>query len=136
MEQSTSDLPEGVSISFAADVMKRYHQLILVVHETSTSYTAACLLDDERRESICAVVLRLCLELRPLADPLAVIRVDPAPGFSSLSNNATLRQYGFAVEVGHVKNPRWKPVAEKCVAELGDGLLHVCPEGGPISHFP
>jgi len=136
MEQSTSDLPEGVSISFTADVMKHYHQLILVVHETSTFYTAACLLDDERPESICAGLLRLCLELRPLAGPLAVIGVDPAPGFLSLSNNATLRQYGFAVEVGRVKNPSKNPVAEKCVAELGDGLLRIYPEGGPISHFP
>ena len=67
MEQSTSDPPEGVGISFVADVMKRYRQLILVVRETSTFYTAACLLDDERRESIRAGLLRLCLELRPLA---------------------------------------------------------------------
>ena len=67
MEQSTSDPPEGVGISFAADVMKRYRQLILVVRETSISHAAACLLDDERRESIRAGLLRLCLELRPLA---------------------------------------------------------------------
>ena len=63
----------------------------------------------------------------------AVIRVDPAPGFSSLSNDATLLQYGLAVEVGRVKNPNKNPVAEKCVAELGDELLRICPEGGPIS---
>jgi len=133
VEQSTPDPPGGVSISFAADDMKRYRQLILVVRETSTSYTAACLLDDERRESIRAGLLRLCLELRPLAGSPAVIRVDPVPGFSSLSNDATLRQYGFAVEVGRVKNPNKNPVAEKCVAELGVELLRICPEGGPIS---
>ena len=69
VEQSTSDPPEGVGISFAADVMKRYRQLILVVRETSTSYTAACLLNDECRDSIRAGLLRLCLELRPLACP-------------------------------------------------------------------
>ena len=139
MGQSTSDPPEGVGIPAAADVMKRYRQLILVVRETSTSYTAACLLDDERRESIRAGLLRLCLELRPLAcpppPPPAVIRVDPAPGFSSLSNDATLRQYGFAVEVGRVKNPNKNPVAEKCVAELGDELLRICPEGEALSPY-
>ena len=75
VEQSTSDPPEGVGISVAADVMKRYRQLILVVRETSTSYTAACLLDDERRDSIRAGLLRLCLELRPLACP------PPPPSF-------------------------------------------------------
>ena len=115
--------------------MKRYRQLILVVRETSTSYTAACLLDYEPRESIRAGLLRLCLERRLLAcpPPPPVIRVDPAPGFWSLSNDATLRQYGFAVEVGRVKNPNKNPVAEKCVAELGDELFRISPEGGPIS---
>ena len=69
VEQSTSDPPEGVGISFAADVMKRYRQLILVVRETSTSYTAACLLDDECQESIRAGLLRLCLKLAGLPLP-------------------------------------------------------------------
>ena len=133
VEQSTSDPPDGVGISFAADIIKRYRQLILVVRETTTSFTATCLLDDERRESIRNGLLRLCLELRPLAGPPSVIRVDPAPGFSALSTDETLRQYGLALEVGRIKNPNKNPVAEKCIAELGDELLRICPGGGPIS---
>ena len=133
VEQSTSDPPDGFGISFAADVIKRYRQLILVVRETSTSFTASCLLDDERRDSIRSGLLRLCLELRPLSGPPSVIRVDPAPGFASLCGDEILRQYGFAVEVGRVKNPNKNPVAEKCVAELGDELLRICPEGGTIT---
>ncbi|XP_068752665.1 uncharacterized protein [Montipora capricornis] len=133
IEQSTSDPPDGFGISFAADIIKRYRQLVLVVRETSTSFTAACLLDNERRESIRSGLLRLCLELRPLSGPPSVIRVDPAPGFASLGDDEILKQYGFAVEVGRVKNPNKNPVAEKCVAELGDELLRVCPEGGTIS---
>ena len=133
VEQSTSDPPDGLGISFAADVIKRYRQLVLAVRETSTSFTAACLLDDERRDSIRSGLLRLCLELRPLSGPPSVIRVDPAPGFASLYGDEILRQYGFAVEVGRVKNPNKNPVAEKCVAELGDELLRVCPEGGTIT---
>lgn len=133
IEQSTSDPPDGFGISFAADIIKRYRQLVLVVRETSTSFTAACLLDNERRESIRSGLLRLCLELRPLSGPPSVIRVDPAPGFASLGDDEILKQYGFAVEVGRIKNPNKNPVAEKCVAELGDELLRVCPEGGTIS---
>ena len=137
VEQSTCDPPDGIGISFAADIIKGYRQLILVARETATSFTAACLLDDERHESIRSGLLRLCLELRPLAAPPSVIRsrVDPAPGFASLSNDATLRQYGFVVEVGRVKNPNKNPVAQKCVAELGDELLRICTEGGPISQL-
>ena len=133
VEQSTSDPPDGFGISFAADDIKRYRQLILVVRETSTSFTASCLLDDERRDSIRSSLLRLCLELRPLSGPPSVIRVDPAPGFASLCGDEILRQYGFAVEIGRVKNPNKNPVAEKCVAELGDELLRICPEGGTIT---
>ena len=46
-----------------------------------------------------------------------------------------LRSYhgGAAVEVGHVKNPNKNPVSETWVAELGDELLCICPEGGCIS---
>ena len=65
--------------------------------------------------------------------PPSVIRVDPAPGFASLCGDEILRQYGFAVEVGRVKNANKNPVAEKCVAELGDELLDICPEGGTIT---
>ena len=135
VEQSTSDPPDGIGISLAKDIIKRYRQLILVVRKTATSFTAACLLDDECCESIHSGLLRLCLELRPLAAPPSVIRVDPAPGFASLSNEATLQQYGFVVEVGRVKNPNKYPVAEKCIAELGDELLRICPQGGPISQL-
>ncbi len=71
--------------------------------------------------------------MRPLAAPPSVIRVHPIPGFASLSNDATLQQYGFVVEAGWIKNPNKNPVAEKCVAELNDELLRICPEGGPVS---
>ena len=133
VEQSSSDPPDGVGISFAADIIKRYRQLILVVRETTTSYTASCLLDDERRESVRIGLLRLCLELRPLAGPPSVIRVDPAPAFRALSSDESLRQFGRALEIGRIKNPNKNPVAEKSIAELGDELLRLSPGGGPIS---
>ena len=70
VEQSTYDHPDRFNISIDAEVIKRYRQLILVVRETSTSFTAACLLDDERRDLIRSGLLRLCLRLRPLPGPL------------------------------------------------------------------
>ena len=99
--QSSSDPPDGIGISFALDIIKRYHQLMLIIHETATSFTAACLLDDE---SIHDGLVPLCLELQSLAAAPSVIRLDPTPGFSSLSNEATLRQYGFVVKVSPAKN--------------------------------
>ena len=46
----TSPLPHHLAIgrSFAADVIKRSHQLIFVLRETVTSYTSSLYLEDER----------------------------------------------------------------------------------------
>ena len=61
VEQSTSDPPDGFGVSFTADIIKRYRQLVLVIREASMSFMASYLLDDERRESIRSGLLRLCL---------------------------------------------------------------------------
>ena len=60
--------------------MKQHRQLVLVVCETSSSFTCSCLIDNKRSWSLLAGLLRFCLELRPLARPQSVVRVDPAPG--------------------------------------------------------
>ena len=122
IEQSTSDPPDAVGLSFAADVMKRNKQLILVVREIATSFTTSCIIENERHDTLRASLIFLCLELRPISGPCAVIRVDPAPGFASLSNDEELRRHKITVELGRVKNVNKNPVAEKCIAELGDEL--------------
>lgn len=133
VEQSTSDPPAAVGISFAADVIKRNRQLILVVRETTSSFTTSCIIQDERRDTLRAGLIRLCLELCPISGPHAVIRVDPAPGFASLANDEELRRLRISVEIGRVKNANKNPVAEKCIAELGDEFLRICPEGGSVT---
>ena len=47
VKQSSDDPPEVVGVSFAADVIKRYRQLILVLRECNTSFTPFCLVHDE-----------------------------------------------------------------------------------------
>lgn len=133
IEQSSSEPPAAVGISFAADVIKRNRQLILVVRENASSFTTSCIIEDERRDSLRSGLLRLCLELCPLSGPHAVIRVDPAPGFASLVNDDQLRHHRISVEIGRTKNPNKNPVAEKCIAELSDEFLRICPEGGAVT---
>jgi hypothetical protein len=70
---------------------------------------------------------------RPISGPCAVVRVDPAHRFASLSNGEELRRHKITVEIGRVKNVNKNPVAKKCIAELGDELLRVSPEGGAVS---
>ena len=122
--QSTGNPPEVVGISYAADVIKREKQLILVLRECVTSYTASCLIDDERRDTLRDSLVKLCIGLRPLDGPPAVIRTDPAPGFAALVKDALLSTYRLTIELGRVKNVNKNPVAEKAVCELEHELLH------------
>ena len=133
IEQTTSDPPGVIGTSFAADVLKGNRQLVLVVRECVTSYTLGMLIDNERRDTLRDALIRLCIEMRPLNGPPAVIRTDPAPGCWSLLNDELLHQHRLSLEIGRVKNPNKNPVAEKAVQELENELCKQEPHGGPIS---
>ena len=132
-KQSTSDPPDAVGVSFAADVMKRERQLIFVIRECVTSYTTGCIIEDERSETLRSALIRMCIELKPLDGPSAVVRVDPAPGFSSLSNDKLLSHYGLSLEIGRFKNCNKNPVAERAIQEIQHELLSQDPVGGSVT---
>ena len=131
--QSTSEFPTSVGISFAADVMRRYRQCIFVLRETVSSYTIASIIESERQEHLRDALLILCSELKSLRDGGVTIRVDPAPGSSSLVNDKILASSGIVLEVGRSKNPNKNPVAERAIAELGMELLKLQSEGGSVT---
>ena len=133
LEQSTGDPPEVVGVAFAADVLKRERQLVLVVREYVTSYTAACTIDSERHTSIRDALIRLCIELRPMDGPFAVVRTDPAPGFVALVGDELLKRHRVCVEMGRRKDVNKNPVAEKAIRELEEELLRQEPRGGAAS---
>lgn len=135
VKQSTSAPPDAVGVSFAADVIKRARQLILVLRECVTSYTTTVLLDDERHNTLREALIRLCIQIRPLDGPPAVIRTDPAPGFKALVNDKLLHRHRLTLEIGRVKNPNKNPVAEKAVQELETELLRQDPLGGTVSNL-
>ena len=55
-----------------------------------TSYTSTLILEDERHHTLRDAIIRLCIQLRPLDGPPAIIRTDPAPGFKALVNDQLL----------------------------------------------
>ena len=133
VEQTTTAPPDAIGTSFAADVVRRNRQLILVVRECVTSFTTATLLDDERHETLRDALVRLCIELHPLDGPPAVIRTDPAPGFKALTNDELLQQNRLTIEIGRIKNTNKDPVAERAVQELETELLRQDPSNGHVS---
>ena len=130
VEQYSSPPPNVIGQSFAADVIKRSHQLILVLRETVTSFTATSFIKDERHTSLRDTLIQLCIQLRPLDGPPAIIRTDPAPGFKSLMDDKLLKHYRITLELGHTKNPNKNPVDEKAIQELEHELLRQDPLGG------
>ena len=131
--QSTSCPPDVVGVSFATDIIKRNRQLIAVVRETVTSYTVTCLISNERHETLRDTLLLLCIGLRPLDGPPAIVRTDPASGFKTLVGDDLLGQQRMYVELGSAKNPNKNPVAERAVQEVEEELLRLNPTGGPVT---
>ena len=68
-------------------------------------------------------LIRLCIELRPLDGPPAVIRTDPAPSLARLVHDELLKHHRLCIEIGRIKNPNKNPNVEKAVRECEDELL-------------
>ena len=134
-EQSTGDPCEVVGVSFATDVLRRERQLILVLRETVTSYTGACMVESEQHSALREALIQMCIPLRPLDGPFAVVRTDPAPGFMALVKDELLAKHRICIEVGRVKNQNKNPVAERAVQELERELLKLEPMGGPVTQL-
>lgn len=72
--RSKAPSPDAISRSFAADVTKRSRQFIFVLRETVTSYTSTISLQDKRHQTLREAIVKLCLEMRLMDGPPAVIR--------------------------------------------------------------
>ena len=91
---------------FAADVLKRNYQLVCVLREAVTSYTSACVISNEKRETLREALLQLVIELNPLDGTPVVIRVDLASGFIALRDDEILGKLRIMLEIGRVKNKK------------------------------
>ena len=65
--------------------------------------------------------------------PPAVIRVDPAPGFTALRNDETLHKFNLVLDIGRTKKHKQKPSRGKAIAELEDELLPQDSSGDSVS---
>ena len=135
IKQSSCEPPAGVGVSLAADVMIRSKQKILVLRETTTSYTLAEVIPNETKEVIANSLLRMCSVMRPAAVQEMVIRVDPGPANRGLFINVSslLEKKNIRVEVGRELNRNKNPVVDKAIKELSRELLILLPVSGVIS---
>ena len=131
-EQHSTPPPQHVGYNFAADVMKRYGQLVLVIRETTSSFTATTLLQSERREELLEGLIILLSSLCALNHPVT-IRVDAATGFTSLAKDPALTRHNISLDIGNPKNPNKNPVAERAIQEFGMECLNLSPNGNILS---
>ena len=135
LNQTTNDPPAVVGISFAADVLRRSKQFILVLRDTSTYFTSACITPDEKTATLPNNLSTLFVALHSSDGPPATIRVDPAPGFRALKNDPALLILGITLEIGRAKNHNKNPVAEKALAEVEEELRRQAPNGEHITQL-
>ena len=122
-----------MGLSFAADVLRRERQCVLVVRETLTSFTLTRIIDDEQSVTLRDGLVQLLAALVPLNGPLSTVRCDPGPGFIGLSNDPLLRDLRIVIEIGRPKNKNKNPVAERAIQEVEAEIVRIQPDGGPVS---
>ena len=125
---STSTPPSKIGALYASDIVRCNRQFILLLREVVSSFTCACLVSDEKAATIRDGIIQLCVPMRPLDGPPAVIRADPGPGFNALRDDSLLASLRIRMEIGESKNRNKNPIAEKAVQELEDELLRQDPE--------
>jgi len=118
-------------LSFACDVLCRARQKIFVMRDSFSSFTVAKIIPDEQSASLRSAVIETTAEL--ISPDGAIIRVDGAPAFQSLANDASLKHLRIKLEVGRLKNINKNPVAEKAIQELELELKKQIPDGGPTT---
>ena len=131
--QSSSDPPASIGSQFAADVILRERQKIMVVREYISGYTRAGLITSEKQDDLREALIHLTMDLCCLDGPMAVVRTDPAPGFKALVDDNSLLNHRIRLEIGRTKNINKNPVGEKAVQELQAEILRITETGGPIS---
>ena len=131
--QSGTTSPSHPLSSFAIDVLRRHKQFILILRDTFSSFTVSQFIESERHDHIREGIIMLISNLRPSIHSPVTIRVDTAPGLQSLKNDIILGKLNIHLDFGRIKNQNKNPVAEKCVRELGNEILQLNPDGGPIT---
>ena len=136
--KDTTEIPAGMATDFAADVIERANQKILVVKENLSSFTRACLIPDQTATTLRNALLSLILEIIPESG--ANVRVDSAPAFQSLStecqqNDSLLNKYKIKITLGRTFNKNKNPTAEICNKELQKEVLKLTGSSGKITEL-
>ena len=138
LTEDSTTLPDNIGSNFAADVMEREGQKILIVRECMSQFTRAKLIQDQKADTLRRALLSLILDIIP--DSGTVVRVDGATSFQSLEaesmmDNSPLKSLGVKIVVGRLLNKNKNPIAENAVKEVQKEILRLKNTIGPITEI-
>ena len=122
---TTSAPYNQVGSNFAADIIKRNQQKILVLCEEVTKYTQATFVESEQHTSILQGLKALILPVHPPCSPIATIKVDPAPGMQTLYRLQPLKSCNILLELGEPKNKNKLATIDKQIQELENEFVRL-----------
>ena len=133
--EHTTTVPQAFGSRFSADVIERESQRILLVRESLSQFTILKLIPNQMADTLTEATFEAILPL--LSEEGAVLRVDGATAWQSISNNPTTSgpwaKYNVKVEVGSLINPNKNPEAEVAIKECEKEILKFNPDLKTIS---
>jgi len=105
--------------------------VIFVLGDNFSSYTSACLCLSEKHQDMRDAIVRSVVPL--MMNEQARVRLDNAPGLTSLAKDPCLSRLGIRLEYGDTRNVNKNPVCEKAIRELEQEIVRLHPEGGLLS---
>ena len=134
--EDTTTPPTCFGSHFAADVIERESQKILILRENLTSFTRACIVPDQKKDTLRQALLSMLIDIIP--DNGTEVRLDAATSFQSLeveslTSDSLLNKMGIKLTIGRTLNKNKNPVAENTVKELQKEILRFKQSPGPIT---
>ena len=134
--EDSSTPPNCFGSNFAADVIERETQKILVIREGVTQFTRATIVSDQKKDTLRQALLSMILDILP--DSGSEIRLDGATAFQSLEIEALTKdtlfnKLGVRIVIGRTLNKNKNPIGENAVKELQKEILRYKQGQGQIT---
>ena len=134
--EDTHSQPQTIASRFAADVIERESQKILIVREHISQFTRGAIIQDQTAQSLQQALISLIVDIIP--DSGTEVRVDGATAFQALERESIrpgtmLNKLKIKIVVGRLLNKNKNPNAENAVQEVLKELLRLKQHAGPIS---
>ena len=123
--------PQTPGSIFNADVIKRHQQKILVCTDLFSSFTSACIINDEKADTLKSSLITL---ITPIRNPNNVlIRTDSATGFKALLNDQSLLKLNITIEPTDPSNKNSIATVDNAIKMLENEIVKNAPHSTSIN---